>query len=76
MAAAKQGLKVTVVTISPRQAEYAKQYIAEGLSHLSTVQLSDYRELDGIFDHVVSIGMFEHVGEKYWPDYFRAIKQH
>lgn len=77
VAAAKQGMKVTAVTISPRQAEYAKQYISrEGLSHLANVELCDYRAIRGIFDHVVSIGMFEHVGEKYWPDYFRAIKQH
>lgn len=77
VAAAKQGLKVTAVTISPAQAEYAKQYITrEGLSHLANVELCDYREIRGMFDHVVSIGMFEHVGEKYWPDYFRAIKQH
>ena len=76
VAAAKQGLKVTAVTISPSQAEFARQYIArEGLSHLATVEICDYREITGTFDHAVSIGMFEHVGEKYWPEYFKAIKR-
>lgn len=77
MAAAKQGLKITAVTISPRQAEYAKEHIEkEGAGDLASVELCDYREIKGMFDHIVSIGMFEHIGEKYWPDYFRTIKAH
>lgn len=36
----------------------------------------DYRKLNGVFDHIVSIGMFEHVGEEYWPLYFSTIKKH
>lgn len=75
--AAKQGMKVTAVTISPNQAEYARQRIIDGgLAHLVSIKLCDYRQLRGTFDYVVSIGMFEHVGEKYWGEYFATIKEH
>jgi len=73
--AARYGVKVTAVTISEKQAEYARQRIKNaGLERFSSIELMDYRKVTGQFDHVVSIGMFEHVGEKYWPDYFRTIK--
>ncbi len=77
IAAANAGLQVTALTISEKQADYARQRIAQqGLSHRISVQLKDYRTIEGMFDHIVSIGMFEHVGEEYWPAYFRTIKQH
>ncbi len=75
-AAAQHGIKVTGLTLSEQQAEHAKARIKEeGLSSLASIELCDYREAKGIFDHIVSIGMFEHVGEKYWPDYFRYVKR-
>jgi len=45
------------------------------LHQQARIELTDYREVTGTFDHVVSIGMFEHVGEKYWPVYFDTIKK-
>lgn len=75
--AAKKGIRVTALTLAPAQAAYARERLArEGLDHLVNVELMDYREVKGQFDHVVSIGMFEHVGEKYWPTYFNTIRSH
>ncbi len=69
--AAKVGKKVTGLTISNAQGEYARQRLKEA----GEVVLRDYRDEQGVFDHIVSIEMFEAVGEKYWPDYFRTLKQ-
>ena len=74
--AARYGLKVTGVTLSPEQASYARERLyCSGLHRLASIQLADYREVTGKFDHIVSIGMFEHVGEQYWPVYFDTIRQ-
>ncbi len=40
------------------------------------LQFRDYRDIEGRFDHVVSIEMVEAVGERYWPDYFATLKRH
>lgn len=75
-AAARCGITVTGITLSEKQANYAKDrlYLA-GFDHLASIQLMDYREITGTFDHVVSIGMFEHVGERYWPVYFDTVRK-
>lgn len=75
-AAAQEGIRVTGITLSEKQAHYARDrlYLA-GLNHLTSIELVDYREIAGTFDHVVSIGMFEHVGQQYWPVYFNTIKK-
>jgi len=74
--AARQGLHVTGLTLSKEQAQYAtERFYRAGLQHLASAWLLDYRDISGTFDHVVSIGMFEHVGERYWPIYFKTIKQ-
>lgn len=75
-AAAKHGIRVTGVTISPEQAIYAtNRNIKEGFDPLISIELRDYRETQGEFDYVVSIGMFEHVGEKFWPEYFKTVRK-
>lgn len=76
-AAAQQGLRVTGITLSEEQANFARARLhAAGLSERASIQLVDYRKVAGEFDHVVSIGMFEHVGERYWRTYFDTIKKH
>jgi cyclopropane-fatty-acyl-phospholipid synthase len=76
LAAAQAGLQVTAITISPQQADYARTKIKQaGYSGQVEILLQDYRELQGRYDRIVSIGMFEHVGEKYWPTYFANIKR-
>jgi cyclopropane-fatty-acyl-phospholipid synthase len=70
----EHGAKVTAITISEQQYDYAKHRIAAaGLSHLVDIQLMDYRDVEGSFDSVVSIEMIEAVGEEYWPSYFNKI---
>ena len=44
------------------------------LSHLIDLQLIDYRDVQGMFDRVVSIEMFEAVGEQHWPAYFKVVR--
>lgn len=73
--AARAGCRVTGITISQAQLEFARQRIAAvGLQDLVELKLLDYRDLDGQFDHVVSIEMFEAVGENYWPGYFAILR--
>jgi cyclopropane-fatty-acyl-phospholipid synthase len=73
-AAREYGAHVTGVTISNEQHNYAKARLEEaGLSHLSDIQLIDYRDIQGEFDAVVSIEMFEAVGEQYWATYFDKV---
>jgi len=73
--AARAGCRVTGITISAAQLEFARARIARaGLAGQVDLQLRDYRDLEGRYDHVVSIEMFEAVGERYWPDYFAALR--
>lgn len=73
--AAGRGCRVRGVTISPAQLEFAQARIEKaGLSDRVELTLTDYRDIRGQFDHVVSIEMYEAVGERYWPAYFRAVR--
>jgi len=73
-AAAEYGSRVTAVTISEEQYAYARRRIAEaGLDDRVEVRFQDYRDLDGHFDAVASIEMFEAVGEPWWPVYFEKL---
>ena len=66
-----RGCRVTSVTISRAQAELARERIAAaGLDGLIDVVLCDYREVEGRFDRIVSVEMFEAVGERYWRTFF------
>jgi len=69
--AAAYGHKVTGLTISPSQYRYA----IDRLKGAADILLEDYRKARGLFDMVVSIEMFEAVGEQYWPQYFRAVAE-
>ncbi|MFT4961583.1 MAG: cyclopropane-fatty-acyl-phospholipid synthase [Paracoccaceae bacterium] len=73
-AAKERGLKVTGLTISKEQFNYAVKRIDKaGLSDFVTLKLLDYRDETGHYDGVASIEMFEAVGQKYWPVYFDAV---
>ena len=70
-AAKNTGCRVTGVTLSQQQYEYAKQRVErEGLSDRVEILLCDYRELSGKFDKIVSIEMLEAVGHEYLGEYF------
>ena len=74
-AAAERGLRVTGLTISREQYDYARQRIARaGLSDRVEVRLQDYRDARGQYDGIASIEMFEAVGERYWPVYFDTLR--
>ena len=68
--AERYGVEVVGVTISASQAEVAREYCA---GWPIEIQLKDYRSVEGVFDRVVSIGMFEHVGPKNYRTYFRKV---
>ena len=71
-AAEKYGAQCVGVTVSSAQAEYGSKRYA----HLPVeFQLKDYRDFSGRVDHVVSMGMFEHVGAKNYRTYFRAARR-
>lgn len=73
-AAKERGLRVTCLTISEEQFKYAVDRIEKaGLSDRVTFKLQDYRDEKGSYDGIASIEMFEAVGEKYWPAYFKTL---
>jgi cyclopropane-fatty-acyl-phospholipid synthase len=73
--AARFGCKVTGLTISREQLEFATERMKDAdLSHLVEIKFEDYRDERGMYDHVVSIEMFEAVGEKHWPTYFATLR--
>lgn len=74
-AARYYGVAATGVTISPNQYEHVRELIVQqGLAQSCRVELADYREVagEGCYDKIVSVGMFEHVGLKNLPVYFRT----
>ena len=73
-AAKEYGAHVTGITISKEQYNFTKNRLrAAGLDHMTDIVMQDYRKLNQSFDKIVSIEMFEAVGEKYWPVYFKTI---
>jgi cyclopropane-fatty-acyl-phospholipid synthase len=75
-AAKERGLRVTGLTISQAQHDYAVERIARaGLSDRVEIKLQDYRDERGTYDGIASIEMFEAVGEKYWPVYFDTLRE-
>ncbi len=75
-AAKERGARVSAVTISREQHEFAQRRIAEGqLSHKVDIALKDYRDIEGQYDGIASIEMFEAVGQRYWPTFFDKVSQ-
>ncbi|MBE0413912.1 cyclopropane-fatty-acyl-phospholipid synthase family protein [Yoonia sp.] len=75
-AAKERGLRVTGLTISREQHDYAVERMAKaGLSDMVTIKMQDYRDETGVYDGIASIEMFEAVGEKYWPVYFETLRE-
>ncbi|WP_295697684.1 class I SAM-dependent methyltransferase, partial [Lapillicoccus sp.] len=72
--AAKRGATVRSVTLSSEQQALARQRIADaGFADVATVDLLDYRNVDGVYDAIVSVEMIEAVGHQYWQTYFETI---
>jgi cyclopropane-fatty-acyl-phospholipid synthase len=74
--AAARGATARTITLSTEQQALARQRVAAaGLSDLVSVDLCDYRAVDGSYDAVVSVEMIEAVGWEYWQTYFQTIDQ-
>ncbi len=75
-AAAKADVHVTGITLSREQLRFARAAAdSAGLSDRVSFEIRDYRDVHEQYDHIVSIEMYEAVGEAYWPTYFSAIQQ-
>jgi cyclopropane-fatty-acyl-phospholipid synthase len=74
--AARDGLHVTGLTLSTEQHAWATKRLADaGLADRARFLLQDYRDEHGRYDAIVSIEMFEAVGEQYWPSYFQTLRR-
>jgi cyclopropane-fatty-acyl-phospholipid synthase len=69
-AAEKYGVTIHGITVSREQVKFATEF-CQGLD--VTIELKDYRDLDGRYDRIVSVGMFEHVGSKNYRTYMEVV---
>ncbi|WP_416408059.1 class I SAM-dependent methyltransferase [Agrobacterium rosae] len=75
-AVGKTGCRVTGLTLSREQADFARNRLAKaGMSDRTDIRLEDYRDCQGRYSKIVSIEMFEAVGEENWPTYFRRVRE-
>lgn len=74
IAAREFGCDVLGLTLSEEQAQYARERMRHaGLDHKVDIRLQDYRDVEGQFDKIASIEMFEAVGEENWQTYFGVL---
>ena len=74
--AQKTQASVTGITLSENQLEYSKNKAKElNLENQVQFKLIDYREINEKFDRIVSVGMFEHVGRKFYKRYFNTVSK-
>ena len=72
--AAARGAVVHSITLSAEQQRLARERVAAaGLSANVTIELTDYREVAGRYDAVLSVEMIEAVGYRFWPTYFQTL---
>jgi cyclopropane-fatty-acyl-phospholipid synthase len=75
-AAASRGCRVHGITLSVEQLRCARAHAERaGVADRVDFELLDYRDTAGSYDHVVSLEMYEAVGERYWPAYFGTIRE-
>lgn len=74
-AAEKYGVLATGITLSREQAQLARERVVEaGLEDRVEILARDYREVEGEFDAIASVGMFEHVGRERLGEYFEKLR--
>lgn len=72
--ATRAGARVTGLTLSPSQLAWGRDVAGQaGVAPLVDLRLQDYRDVEGSYDRIVSIEMFEAVGEAWWPTYFDTV---
>jgi cyclopropane-fatty-acyl-phospholipid synthase len=75
-AAQHYGVRAHGVTLAQEQFDHAREKVARlGLADRVTIEMRDYSTLQGSYDKIASIGMFEHVGIANYPAYFRTINR-
>ena len=68
--------RVTGLTLSAEQLSHASRRVnEEGVHESVALRLQDYRDVRGSYDRIVSIEMLEAVGQAFWPDYFRVLRE-
>jgi len=72
--ALENGCAIHGITLSEEQLEYAHKRL-ENFGDKAKLEIKDYRLVDQQYDHIVSIEMFEAVGEQYWQTYFEMLKR-
>ena len=73
-AAQRYGARCVGITLSDNQARLARERVEQaGVGHLVEIRLEDCRDVQGQFDRITSVGMFEHVGVRHLSEYFRRI---
>ena len=69
-------VEVLGITLSEEQLKVARRRAEDaGVSDSVRFELMDYRDVDGLFDRIVSVGMFEHVGPPFYPTFFRKCRE-
>ncbi len=72
--AAQAGASVSAITVSAKQLAYAQAHLAKaGLDTRAAVSFTDYRDVTGQYDRIVSLEMIEAVGEEHWPQFFSTL---
>ncbi len=74
--AKQKGCEVTGISLSKNQINYCKNKAKElGLDNQVQFELADYREIKGQYDRIYSVGMFEHVGKKFYKVFFESMNK-
>ena len=74
--AKQKGCQITGISLSKNQISYCKKKAKElGLDNQVNFELSDYREITGVYDRIYSVGMFEHVGKKFYKIFFESVNK-
>ena len=74
--AKQKGCEVLGISLSKNQIKYCKNKAKElGLDNQVNFELADYREVQGQYDRIYSVGMFEHVGKKFYKAFFESMNK-
>ncbi len=74
--AKQKGCEVKGISLSKNQIRYCKDKAKElGLDNQVSFELADYREINGEYDRIYSVGMFEHVGKKFYKAFFESMNR-
>ena len=74
--AKQKGCEVLGISLSKNQINYCKKKAKDlGLDNQVNFELADYREIQGQYDRIYSVGMFEHVGKKFYKAFFESMNK-